>query len=383
MIFFATAAKGTEGALRDELRELRLRGVRADRGGVAFEGEWIDGYRACLSSRIAMRVLVELASFPAIDAQSLYDGVRAIEWEAHVSTRTTIAVSAVGTTDTLVHTGFIAQKIKDALVDRLRDRLGGRPSVDADDPDVRVFARLKNGAATVYLDLAGDPLFQRGWRSATTEAPLKETLAAAILRLSGWTPDLPLFDPMCGSGTIVVEAALASRDLAPGLFRTRFGFERWVSHEPALARATAELREALESRIKVDGPVIAGCDVEQSSIDAADENARRARVRVQLTTRALSAAAAPTPTGFVVTNPPYGKRLSREATLGRELGDAMKRVSGHSFAIITSDDATLQGTGRSWDKAYELFNGDLRCRLALYGPVSPDGPAPRQRRIVR
>ncbi|MCC6644314.1 MAG: RNA methyltransferase [Polyangiaceae bacterium] len=381
--FFATAAKGTEGALRDELRELGLRGVKADRGGVAFTGGWRDGWRACLGSRVAMRVLAEVGSYPATDAASLYEGARGVEWERHVSSRTTIAVSVVGTTPALVHTGFSAQRVKDAIVDRVRDREGARPSVDGDDPDVRVFARLKGGGATVYLDLAGAPLFQRGWRAASAEAPLKETLAAAVLRLSGWTIDQPLFDPMCGSGTILIEAALASRRIAPGLFRARFGFERWASHGPEDAREVAALRAALDAEITADAPPIAGCDADASAVAAAEENARRARVKVALSARPLSLARAPTTQGHVVTNPPYGKRLSRGAGLGDDLGDAMRRHGGHAFGVLTADDATLQGTGRAWDRAFELFNGDLRCRLALFGPVGGPGGGPRPRRIVR
>lgn len=381
--FFSTAAKGTEGALRDELRELGLRGVKADRGGVAFSGAWRDGWRACLGSRIAMRVLARVAEFPAVDAASLYDGARGVEWEAHVSPRTTIAVSAVGTTDALTHTGFTAQRVKDAIVDRLRDRAGARPSVDGDDPDVRAFARLRGGLVTLYVDLAGAPLFQRGWRASSTEAPLKETLAAAILRLSGWTPEQPLFDPMCGSGTILVEAALASRGVAPGLFRARFGFERWASHTADDAAALAALRGSLLAAARDDGPPIAGCDADPRAVEAAEHNALRARVKLSLSTRALSAAKAPTATGHVVTNPPYGKRLTRDARLGVELGAAMRALGGHAFAVITSDDATLRDTGRPWRRAYELFNGDLRCRLALFEPLG-SGPAPaRPRRIVR
>jgi len=196
--FFATAAKGTEGALRDELRELRIPGVRADRGGVHFGRTWEDAWLACLHSRIAMRILAEVARFPAPSGESLYQGVRAVDWSAWLSPRHTLAVTANCRSGALTHTGFIAQKTKDAIVDPLRDRFGDRPSVDRKDPDLHVFVHLVRDEAVVYLDLAGESLHRRGYRSEHGEAPLKDTLAAAMLRLCGWDRASPLVDPMCG-----------------------------------------------------------------------------------------------------------------------------------------------------------------------------------------
>ncbi|MDQ3037343.1 MAG: THUMP domain-containing protein, partial [Myxococcota bacterium] len=229
--FFVTCAAGTELALKDELRELRFRKVRADRGGVRFEGPWADGFRACLTSRIAIRVLAPIARFPAKDGDALYDGVRAIEWERWLSARHTLAVSAVSKASALTHTNFVAQRTKDAIVDRLRDLSGARPSVDRQDPDLAIFVHLAKDEAAVHLDLGGDSLHRRGWRTAIGEAPLKETLAAAMLRIAGWDREGPMIDPTCGSGTIAIEADLWARRVAPGLMRERFGIERWASHD--------------------------------------------------------------------------------------------------------------------------------------------------------
>src|SRR5215469_6405912 len=195
MRFFATAAKGTEPALRDELRELRLPRVRADRGGVHFEGEMTDAATACLWSRVAVRVLLEVATFHAPDGGALYDGTRAVDWGAWMTPRTTMAVRATCRSSALTHSQFVAQKTKDAVVDRLRDRFGARPSVDRADPDVGVTLHLARDRATLYLDVGGAALHDRGWRTRPGPAPLRETLAAAVVRLSGWDRVRPLADP--------------------------------------------------------------------------------------------------------------------------------------------------------------------------------------------
>ncbi|HEX3344142.1 MAG TPA: THUMP domain-containing protein, partial [Polyangiaceae bacterium] len=253
MKFFATAAKGTEPALRDELRELRLRGVRADRGGVHFEGQLVDAARACLWSRVAVRILVEVAVFAAPDGEALYEGARAVPWATWMTPRTTLAVRATCRSSRLTHSQFVAQKTKDAVVDALRDRFGERPSVDRDDPDALLAVHLARDEATLYLDVGGSSLHERGWRAKAGAAPLRETLAAAVLRLSGWDRERPLVDPMCGAGTIAIEAAAWSRRVAPGLARARFGLERWASHDDAERRAMVALREEARAAKRADG----------------------------------------------------------------------------------------------------------------------------------
>ena len=203
-VFFATAAKGTEGALRDELRELRLRRIRADRGGVHFEGNRADGWRACLHSRIALRILQQLGTFTAVGSDGLYQAVRQINWALYLNPEVTVAVTSYCKDSVLTHTNYIAQVVKDAIVDQQRERLGQRPSVDRKDPDVHVFVHLVANELTVYLDLAGESLHRRGYRAEALAAPLKENLAAAILRLAKWDPETPFIDPMCGSGTLAI-----------------------------------------------------------------------------------------------------------------------------------------------------------------------------------
>jgi putative N6-adenine-specific DNA methylase len=365
MEFFATAARGTEGALRDELRELRLRGVRADRGGVHFAGEAHDGWRACLWSRIAMRVLTPVGAFDARDGEALYQGARAIDWRPFLSPRHTLAVSATCRSSALTHTQFIAQKTKDAIVDQLRDALGARPSVDLRDPDVHVTVHLVRDHATLYVDLAGEPLHRRGYRREATEAPLKETLAAAILRLAGWDRARPLIDPMCGSGTFVIEGALWARNIAPGLGRARFGFERWATFGDAEARALERLRVEAREAARTECPEIVGSDVDERALSAARENARAAGVAVRFARQPVSAVKPTSPPGQVVTNPPYGERLAGGEALYREMNDAFLRLHGHAIAILAGTPAIARAI-RPRYHAHTLFNGPIECRLLTY-----------------
>ncbi len=226
MKLVATCARGTEGAVRGELASLGMKHLRGSRGAVTFEGRMEAGMRACLWSRTAMRVLAPLASFPCPDAKALYDGVRTVDWTEWLNVKTTLAVDATGTAPGLHHTGFVALKVKDGIVDSLRDALGGRPDVDTRDPDVRIVLHLSRGQAELSLDLSGAPLYRRGWRNTVTEAPLKETLAASMLALGEVAADRPFLDPLCGSGTLPIEQALSARRIAPGLGRV-FGFQRW------------------------------------------------------------------------------------------------------------------------------------------------------------
>ncbi len=313
MRFFATCAKGTEGALRRELVALRLRGVRGERGGVGFEGDLEAGMRACLHSRVAMRVLLELASFPAPDPTALYDGVRTVDWTEWLTARSTLAVEATVRDSALTHSGYVALKVKDAVVDALRDRLGARPDVDAKDPDVRIVLHLARDEADLSLDLAGDPLHRRGYRAAMTPAPLKETLAAAVLSLGGVDPSLPFVDPMCGSGTLAIEHALAARRIAPGLHRA-FGFQRWPPYRGRWQSGWDRMKEEARRAVLPACPApVRACDFSAKVLDAARRNAAAAGVAQDLRfeqadVRDLAPDASEAP-GTVCTNPPYGERL--------------------------------------------------------------------------
>lgn len=308
--FFATCAKGTEGALRRELAALHL-GAVGERGGVSFHGSLEAGMRACLHSRTAMRVLLELATFDAPDAGALYDGARTIPWEEWLTARTTLAVEANVSSSGITHSGYAALKVKDAAVDVLREKLGARPDVDAKDPDVRIVLHLARNAATLSLDLAGEPLHRRGYRAVTTQAPLKETLAAAVLLLGGADPELPFVDPMAGSATLAIEHALRARRIAPGLGRA-FGFQRWPSYRgrPQSAWDRMKAEAAAAALARAPAPILAR-DLHPKAIAAAQRNAAAAGVGADVTieqgdARALEPRFEP---GTIAANPPYGERL--------------------------------------------------------------------------
>ena len=371
MEFFATAAKGTEGVLRDELRELGFESVRADRGGVHFQGAWSEGFRACLWSRIAVRVLAPIARFDCEDEDALYAGVREHDFSGVLSTDRTLVVSAATRGSRLTHTQYIAQRTKDAIVDRLRERFGARPDVDRDDPDVHVFVHLASDRATLYLDLAGEPLHRRGYRKEAGLAPVKENLAAAVLRMAGFDGNGAFVDPMCGSGTFVVEAALWAENRAPGLLRKRFGFERWRSHDDSNRRVMAELRDAARASVRAGAAKVRGSDVAAPALEAARENARAAGVTVDLAQAPLREAKPDGVSGVLVTNPPYGERLALSPELPRELARLIDRYYRWNSGLLMKSDEPLGRTRRK-PRLFTVYNGDLECAVRCYLPVPPN-----------
>jgi 23S rRNA G2445 N2-methylase RlmL len=368
MRFFATCAKGTEGPLRRELVELRIRSPRGDTGGVSFEGSFDDGMKACLWSRVAVRVLEEIAAFPARDAEALYRGARAVDWTAHLTPDTTFAVSAtVQDSPTLRHSGFAALKVKDAVADALRDRLGSRPDVSAEDPDVALALHLRGADARLYLDLAGQPLHRRGYRVAMVEAPLKETLAAAVLAIGRVDPARPFIDPMVGSGTLAIEQALAARRMAPGLGR-RFGFERWPDRQGHLRRWEALKAQARATALPSAPAPIAGRDVSPEAISAARRNAEAAGVAGDIELAVAEVSAMEERTGTICFNPPYGERLAPASLdeLYLRIGATLRRQRGCSAVVLSGNPGLERAIGVRPAISHRLWNGPLEARLLRY-----------------
>ncbi len=385
MRFFATCARGTEGALRRELSALRLHAVRGDRGGVSFEGKLEAGMGACLHSRVAMRVLLELSRFEAGDAASLYGGARAIPWGDWLTDRTTLAVEAtVRDAPALAHSGFAALKVKDAVVDALREKLGARPDVDPRDPDVRVVLHLAGTEATLSLDLAGEPLHKRAYRAAAGSAPLKETLAAAALLLGGVDRDRPFLDPMCGSGTLAIEHALAARRVAPGLSRP-MGFQRWPAYRGGPQSAWDRMKEAARAEILPRAPApIAARDLHPRALEAARQNLEAAGVAADVRLEPGDARDVEPFAGHgtICTNPPYGERLMgrgpaagdrREGAnrrrklegLYRGLAEALRRFHGWRAVLLCGNPLLEAAMGRP-EVSHRLWNGPLEVRLLRY-----------------
>ncbi|HEU4385713.1 MAG TPA: THUMP domain-containing protein [Anaeromyxobacteraceae bacterium] len=358
--------------MRRELAALRLPAVRGERGGVSFEGRLEHGLEACLWSRTAMRVLLEVHRFRAGDAASLYAGARVVDWGDWLTTRTTLAVEASVGSSAITHSGFAALKVKDAVVDALRDRLGARPDVDPRDPDVRVVLHLSRDEATLSLDLSGEPLHRRGWRTAVAEAPLKETLAAAVLSLGRVPADRPFVDPMCGSGTLCIEQALAARRLAPGLSRA-FGFQRWPGYRGALQSAWDRLKEEARAAALPRAPApIRGRDRSAKALSAARRNAAAAGVLADVAFEAGDARdLSPSgPEGTLCTNPPYGERLASRplqlAGLYRGLAAMLLRHEGWTAVILSGSPLLERAIRLKPEVSHRLWNGPLEVRLLRY-----------------
>ena len=371
--FFVTCPRGTEGALKRELVGLRIGSPKGDRGGVSFDGPLPMAMNVCLRARTAVRVLLRLAEFDARDAQALYDGARAIDWRAWLTAQSTLAVDAsVRDNPALTHSGFAALKVKDAVVDSLRDALGARPDVDTQRPDVSIVLHVAGGQGALFLDLAGEPLHRRGYRVAMTDAPLKETLAAAVLALGGVAADRPFVDPMAGGGTLAIEHALAARGLPPGLRRS-FGFERWPTlDEPTRAawrRARAEA-EAAAMAPRAPLPPIVCADVSDGALGAARRNASAAGVDEDLTFELADAAALERrwDAGTVCTNPPYGERLQPRdlERLYRDFGRALQRLHGWSVVVLSGSPLFSYALPFKPAVSHRLFNGPLEVRLLRY-----------------
>jgi 23S rRNA (guanine2445-N2)-methyltransferase / 23S rRNA (guanine2069-N7)-methyltransferase len=350
--------------------------VRADRGGVRFLANLHEALRIAVWSRIAMRLLWPLAEAEVHGAEGLYDAAHGVPWEEHLDPGATFAVEATLRDSEHTHSGFVALKIKDALVDRLREHRGGRPDVDTRRPDVRVLAHLAGTRLSLSLDVAGAPLNRRGYRVRPTVAPLKETLAAAILRAVRYTGDEPLVDPMCGSGTFLVEAGLVAVHRAPGAHRT-FGIERWPSLGPE-ARATLDRirAEARGGERRAPFP-IRGFDRSPEAVEAARANVRAARLEREVSV-AEGDATRPLPVadldhGLLVTNPPYGDRLTQGGQKGMKtfyfhLGERLGALPGFRMAVLSGNPAFEAAFHHRPLRRRPLWNGPIECQLLEYAP---------------
>jgi 23S rRNA (guanine2445-N2)-methyltransferase / 23S rRNA (guanine2069-N7)-methyltransferase len=376
--FFATAPRGFADLLARELAAQGAERCSERAAGVHFEGTLETGYRACLWSRIASRVLLRLAEFEAASAEGFYDGVRARDWTAHIDPARTIACEFTGVHPAITNTHFGALRLKDGICDSLRALTGVRPDVALERPAVRILAHAQprggSNWITLSLDLAGEGLHRRGYRIESGEAPLRENLAAGLLLRARWDElaarGARFLDPLCGAGTIVIEAALIAAQRAPGLWRDYFGFSGWRGHDEALwQRLRAEAAEAAERTPPAIAVPLSGSDLDPRAIGLAAANAARARVGtlVRFEQRALEAARPPADgPGLICTNPPYGERLG-EAGEAREVYAALGRVlrthfAGWEAAVLTTADLASALQLRSY-RVHEFSNGAIPCRL--------------------
>ncbi len=370
MKFFATTTKGLEEVLAAELTILGARDVVPANGGVNFSGSPADGYRACLWLRTANRVLQPIASFPCPSQEALYDGVYALDWQEFLTPVMTLAVDANLRDSEITHSRFAALKTKDAIVDKLRDRCGQRPNVDPKDPDLRINLHLARNHCTISLDLAGTGLHRRGYRRDPTIAPLKETLAAGLVALTGWDQKTHFVDPMCGSGSLPLEAALLASNTAPGLLSPNFGFQRWLNFDAPLWQELLEDAEQLQSTLPAN--LIFGSDRNQRAVDLARRNAENSGVGKQIRWFYSDFAKLEPPAdhGTLICNPPYGERLGEEEELEafyRKIGDTFKQQwKGWTAWIFTGNLALAKRVGLKASKRIVLYNGPIECRLLKY-----------------
>jgi putative N6-adenine-specific DNA methylase len=371
--FFAPCPRGLEAALADELAALGLPDVTAGNAGVAFGGDWAGCYRANLESRIASRILWRVSHGRYRNEDDVYRAAHALPWHDWFGVDDTIRVDVTAIASPLKSLEFITLRIKDAVCDRFRARCGRRPSVDTARPDVRIQAFLTAAEVTLYLDTSGEPLFKRGWRRHAVEAPLRENLAAGILRLTGWTAEEPLFDPMCGSGTFLVEAAQLARAVAPGLGRG-FGFEKLAFHDAAL---WARVRTEAQARVPAPArPIVFGADLDAKALSVTRSNLRDAGVAdaVRLEQADVLDVRPPADGGVAVMNPPYGVRIGDAEQLAGfypRLGDALKqRFAGWRVFVFSADLRLPKLIGLRAQRRTPLFNGALECRLYEYRMIA-------------
>lgn len=388
MRFFAACAKGLEYLLADELVSLGATRATAALAGANAEGDAEAAYRAVMHSRLASRILWPLAEFDCANENDLYQGVHAIDWSAHLDPEGTLAVDAHVSGPALTHERYAAQRTKDAIVDRMRAEHGSRPSVDTDAPDLRISLVVRKGRAIVSIDIGGGPLHRRGWRQSQGDAPLKENLAAAMLLRGGW-PKLhaeggALLDPMCGSGTLLIEGALMAADVAPGLHRLQGALPtRWRQFDEDLwQRIEAEARTRADVGRAALRPVFFGADLDPQALHSAIANAERAGVSelIRFDRAAIASLKAPgAERGLVVCNPPYDARLAADAALYRELGDGLKRaVPAWRAVLLCGSDELAHASGLRAAKRYAFFNGALECTLVVCDPVQAPAREPRE-----
>jgi len=367
--YFATVARGLEPIAAQELERLGAKEVRPDFTGVHFVGDRAMLYRVNLWARTIFKVLVPLREFYCPNSEILYREVQKISWDKYLQPYNTLAVNCTGGNQKLNHTHFTALQVKNAIVDQQRRSWGQRSSVDAENPDVLINVHIYQDRCILSLDSSGTSLHRRGYRQAMGKAPLKETLAAALLDMA-WDVSLPFLDPLCGSGTLPLEAGLKALNIAPGLFRKKFGFESFPDFDKQLWQKL--LTEAKNSQIRDLKASISGSDRDPDILAQARGNAERCGIadQIKFTQTELSQLEAPADCGVIICNPPYGERLGDPQELGalyKTLGDIFKqRFKGWTAFVLTGNKELAKKVGLKASRRIPVYNGALACTLLKY-----------------
>ena len=378
--FFCTTPLFLEQLLADELVSFGATSIKETKGGVSFEGNLETAYRVCLWSRIANRLFLEISTFHAGSREALYDAVQEIPWEMHLTEDGLFKVRASLYQSGFTNSQFAALVVKDSVSDYFRSRYGIRPSVEILRPDVIINLHLQQDKATLSLDLSGESLHRRNYKEGGGIATIKENVAAGILLRGGWKEISrqggAFVDPMCGTGTFLLEAACMAGDIAPGLFRDYFGFMGWKQHMPALWKTLQEEADLRREKGKGNIPVIVGFDLDARSVDSATENVRLSGLEpfIQVRRKGIDeispAEIKALPVGLVAVNPPYGRRIGTKEDLPALYGKLGKVLSenfpGWRASLITADEELARNTGLKADKVNVLFNGPIKCILAHF-----------------
>jgi putative N6-adenine-specific DNA methylase len=370
--FIAKTISGLEEVLATELRQLGASEVAVLRRAVSFKGNKALLYKANYWLRTALRILVPLTSFDIADEKELYTKIYDFNWEDIFDVDQTIALDAVVTDSPITHSHYASLKSKDAIVDRFRNKYGRRPSVDIENPDIRINLHIYRNKCDVSLDSSGISLHKRGYRQAIAEAPLSEVLAAGLILLSGWDKKSNFIDPMCGSGTLLIEAALIANNFPPGQYRDTFGFMRWNDYDNEIWNKMVD--ESLDQQVEFDNLII-GSDISERNLAAARGNIRSALMHkdIELQVSPFETFEPPQGPGILMMNPPYGERIQVDdiIKLYQSIGDRLKtRYSGFDAWIISADLRALKFIGLKPTAKYPVFNGQLECRFAHFSIYS-------------
>ncbi len=364
----ATTLYGLEELLGNELAAIGARNIKQLNRAVSFHGDKKVLYRANLETRTALRILKPIYKFRAKNDEQLYQKVREIDWSEYLGVKRTLAVDSVVNSEQFTHSQYVSLKVKDAVVDQFRDKTGKRPSVDVENPSLRIHIHIDNTECSLALDSSGESLHRRGYRTQKNLAPVNEVLAAGMVQLSGWDREGHFIDPMCGSGTIVIEAAMFAHHFAPGLLRTGFGFQDWNNYDEALFR---RLYSDAWDRVTDFPYQIIGADISGRSIRIAQENAKRAQQegRIRFKTESLEGFVPPEGDGIVVMNPPYGERMKKDDidAFYAMIGDQLKqKFAGYSAWILSANKSALKRVGLRTSERLTLYNGQLECKFHRY-----------------
>jgi putative N6-adenine-specific DNA methylase len=368
--FFASTPKGLVEVLEKELLDLNLKVLERTAGGVFFEANWEGAYKANLHSRVASRILKPVLDFTAYQPEELYSQIQRHDFTKYIKPHQTIAIDATVKECKMHDQRFVAMKVKDAIVDQFRAKAGVRPDVDNIQADLRIHVRAMKNHFMVALDLSGDSLFKRGYRRDVGEAPLKENLAAGLLMLTEWDRKTPLVDFMCGSGTFLIEGAMMALNIAPGLERTRFGFQNWLNYEEDVWQKLVE--EAMDNELSDLDFKLYGYDIDRKIITVAKENAKRAGVDhvIEFKREPVATVEPPAPNGVAVVNPPYGARIGDEDNLRdvyRDLGFTLKhRFKGWDCWILSGNKDLIMDLKLKSTRKHFVFNGNIECRWLKY-----------------